>query len=314
MKKPKLVVAADWSVRHKKRWMVRALYDQNRGQYTVHNPERVGDLDTLLDRLRADAGCDETVLVGFDFPIGLPRAYAEKPDLLSFRQALAGFGTGIWKDFYEVSNDPGPYKPFFPKDSKSGGLKAQLVQALQLKNKSELLRQCDQKTPTRRNAAESLFFTLGPKQVGRAAIVGWKQVLAPALNDISLWPFDGPLEQLLDAPGIVVAEIYPAEAYGHLGIEIGGTGQSKGNREHRKHQSVRQAIYSVEQNGRIKFSDQARARIDSGFNSDDDFDAMVGLLSMLKIVTGVRTCTVPDDSAVQKIEGWILGQRELKGN
>ena len=73
---------------------------------------------------------------------------------------------------------------------------------------------------------ECLFFTLGGAQVGAGAIVGWRDVIQPALSEVKLWPFDGDLVTLLATPGVTVAEIYPAEAYSHLGVSIGtGTGK-----------------------------------------------------------------------------------------
>ncbi len=68
-----------------------------------------------------------------------------------------------------------------------------------------------------------MFWTLGAKQVGKAAICGWRELLAPALrrNEISLWPFEGDLTELLKEARIVVAETYPAETYSHLGIPAG---------------------------------------------------------------------------------------------
>ena len=56
-----------------------------------------------------------------------------------------------------------------------------------------------------------------PNQVGKAAIIGWRDVLAPALLDggpVSLWPFDGALPSLLVPGNVVIAETYPAECYG----------------------------------------------------------------------------------------------------
>ena len=51
---------------------------------------------------------------------------------------------------------------------------------------------------------------LGLDQVGKGAIVGWRDVLAPAVNggnDVLLWPFDG----WGVPPNLsVVAEVYPA--------------------------------------------------------------------------------------------------------
>ena len=45
-------------------------------------------------------------------------------------------------------------------------------------------------------------------QVGKAAIIGWREVLAPALRgggSVSLWPFDGSLPSLLVPGNVVVA-------------------------------------------------------------------------------------------------------------
>lgn len=57
----------------------------------------------------------------------------------------------------------------------------------------------------------------GAKQVGKTAIIGWRDVLAPALRNIgpvSLWPFDGPLPSLFVPGKVVVAEPCPTECYG----------------------------------------------------------------------------------------------------
>lgn len=53
-----------------------------------------------------------------------------------------------------------------------------------------------------RNAACPLFWTLGANQVGKGAIIGWRDVLSPALHDdkgVFLWLFDGFLDDLLTA-------------------------------------------------------------------------------------------------------------------
>jgi hypothetical protein len=102
---PELVVAADWSKNEGKRWMVRAeLIDQ--GNYLVSPPEPVGAPETLLRRLKNQVTAGNSVLIGFDFPIGLPADYARKTGLSDFRIALAQFGTGAWSKFYEVSDTP----------------------------------------------------------------------------------------------------------------------------------------------------------------------------------------------------------------
>jgi hypothetical protein len=70
-----------------------------------------------------------------------------------------------------------------------------------------------------RKQACCLFWMLGGNQVGKAAIVGWRHVLALALRGerpVSLWPFDVPERSLLAPGNVVVAETYPAKCYGWL--------------------------------------------------------------------------------------------------
>ena len=66
-----------------------------------------------------------------------------------------------------------------------------------------------------------MFWTLGGNQVGKAAISGWRELLAPARRagmDVAIWPFDGSLAALLRTHRFVVAETYPGEVYEHLGL------------------------------------------------------------------------------------------------
>ncbi len=309
MKKlPHLVIAADWGSKKKKRSMVQAELGEDHC-YHVLCPKPVGEIKTFIDRIQERLPEGRTALMGFDFPIGLPREYAEKAGLKSWREALRDFGGEGWENFYEVSDNPSPRQPFYPKTLK-GSSRTVLAESLGFNNLDELLRVCERKTSTRPKA-ECLFFTLGPKQVGRGAMEGWKNVFAPLIEkeSVKFWPFDGSLDELLNKPGIVIAEIYPREAYSHLGINIGpGTGLAKTRREDRK--KVRDRFFDAADGQHIALSKEARSCIRSGFDSDDDFDAMVGLLSMLKIVTGEIEDGLPnDDPLVRTIEGWILGQR-----
>jgi len=97
-----VVVHCDWSMDKKKRWMATAIRDRARWQ--IHAPELVGDTSTLIDGLRNRSVEDGSLLLGFDFPIGLPMAYARATELGSFREALASFGSGIWSDWYSVAD------------------------------------------------------------------------------------------------------------------------------------------------------------------------------------------------------------------
>src|SRR5262245_49863502 len=92
-------------------------------------------------------------------------------------------------------------------------------------------------------AACPLFWILGRNQVGRAAIIGWRDVLQPALrgsaSELALWPFDGDLCVLLATRRVVIAETYPAEACLHLGLPAPGRGWSKRSQSGRRSHSQR---------------------------------------------------------------------------
>jgi hypothetical protein len=96
-----------------------------------------------------------------------------------------------------------------------GRSQSQLLNALNVQNKNDLLRRCEKKTRLR-PAACMLFWTLGGNQVGKAAISGWEELIVPNLDEVGLWPFDGPLNDLLQRFSVVVAETYPGEVYHQL--------------------------------------------------------------------------------------------------
>lgn len=299
--KPGLVLAADWSTGEGKRWMARAEL-QPGGAYLVFPPEPVGEVTTLVRRIAAQCPPNGTALLGFDFPIGLSEAYARSVGLPDFREALPQLGTGPWADFYHVSDLPSRHQPFYPRSAGAKGAHSPktLIHALGMEGPPDLMRRCD-----RLAGAAPLFYTLGGKQVGRAAIVGWRDVLAPSLNQLKIWPFAGELSALLRAPGMVAAEVYPAAGYVHLGLPLGqGSGKSKRNRADR--QACAEGLLRATSSC-IKISDAARSWISYGFLADDDFDAMVALLSMLSVLKGRLPACSPPDEAVRRIEGWILG-------
>lgn len=152
---------------------------------------------TLLQRLRDRAGGDTTA-VGFDFPIGVPAAYARRAGIEDLLNLLPRLGQGRWADFYAVASTPEDIdltRPFYP--MRPGGTKQKhLTDALGVDGMEELLRRCDRANDTR-GAASPIFWTLGGKQVGKAAILGWREILGPALRDeeldVSIWPFDAML-------------------------------------------------------------------------------------------------------------------------
>jgi mannose-6-phosphate isomerase-like protein (cupin superfamily) len=298
-------VHADWGSQPESRWIARA---RRRGDsWRAASPEAVGDVSTLIRRLAAEAagGC---VLAGFDFPIGLPAAYAERAGIVSFREILPELGRGRWERFFEPAERPEEislHRPFYPRRG-NGTKHEHLSRGLGLEWAS-LLRACDRATGMRR-AAAPIFWTLGGQQVGKGAIVGWRDLLQPALDDsdlgIAIWPFDGPLEELF-APGrIVVVETYPTEFHGHLGVDLGRSSK----REQATRAAAGEALLGWSRRRGVELEPELEQGVRDGFASDGAFDAVVGLLGMLNVVMKYRVPGVPDDDRIRRIEGWMLGQ------
>lgn len=302
---PSVVAHADWGTSPTKRWV--ALAEASGPLFEAHAPVPVGDLSTYLDRLISRGGGDGCVLAGFDFPIGVPEAYAKRAGIESFPAALADFAP----DFYEPADLPdeiSPRRPFYPRRP---GTSAQrhLVEGLGVRRMDELLRKCDRATD-RRPAASPLFWTLGPKAAGKAAIVGWRDVLAPIVRrrrrGIALWPFDGELDELLAAASIVVVETYPREFYDHLGVSFRGTSK---RRVEARRLAADSLLRWATATG-VRLEPRLERELVAGFpgtGGDDRFDAAVGLFGMLNVVLKRRGPGAPEDLAVRSVEGWILG-------
>ena len=142
----------------------------------------------------------------------------------------------------------------------------------------------------------------------------WRDVLTPAVStaapDVAVWPFDGPLLELLRDHQVTIAEVYPAEACVQLGLGAPGSGWSKRSQPDR---AAHAAPLREWANSRGVGLDPALATsIDDGFNDrpdgEDRFDSVVALFSMLDVVLGHRSEGTPDDADVRSVEGWILGQ------
>lgn len=151
---------------------------------------------------------------------------------------------------------------------------------------------------------------MGAKQVGRAAISGWRDLLAPAVVnnvELSIWPFDGPLFDLLARPGIVVAETYPAAMYRHLDLEIRHSSRKKTSKSDRINDAPTMRAWARDRG--VRLNSQLEDNLADGFGSDrsgdDRFDAVVGLFGMLDVVFGNLMSGEPEDDTI-KIEGWIL--------
>lgn len=301
-----IVTHADWSVSAKKRWAVTAKWSN--GRWTVDAPAPAMTAISLLELAKT-----ASVLAGFDFPIGVPTAWGTQTELSGFKEGLAVFGKERWARFYdvaEVASEITLERPFYPRVSSNTARQVHLIAAHGVSNIDALRRQCEHSTADRR-AACPLFWTLGGNQVGKAALTGWREVVVPCLiSGARLWPFDGSLSELQVAAKLVIAETYPAEAYGYIGASF-AAGESKRRQADRKGKA--QAIQEWAARFATDFSPDLLTEIIDGFGpekeGEDKFDALAGLCGMLDVVDGRREDGAPDDETTRIWEGWILGQK-----
>lgn len=304
---PALVAHCDWSTNHNKRWMAAAV--RQGGGWHIGAPEPVGETRALLDGLRRLTRGGGPVLAGFDFPIGLPEKYGELTGLADFPSALRVLGTGAWQEWFDVCDAREQIaitRPFYP--MRPGGRKREhLLHGLGLEY-TDLLRHCERATTTRQ-AASSLFWTLGGNQVGKAAIAGWREVIMPHLGRAGLWPFDGKLADLMAEHETVLVETYPGDVYGQIGLPAKAS-WSKSRQAGRVHAG--RAILDWLSRRPVTVESELVDLITGGFSArsvgEDQFDALVGLLGMIDVIEGHRDEGCPDLPCVTRWEGWILGQ------
>jgi hypothetical protein len=315
VKSPALVAHADWSATPAKRWCCIAVRDRH-GAFRVEAPAPVGRLGDFFAALRARAGRRGPVLVGFDFPLGLPRRYARAAGIGDFRAFLARAGRGRFRAFYEVAGSPREIaleRPFFPVRAGDKGEfgHRHLIAGLGLADKTGLYRAVDYGRGYRPDAA-AMFWTLGPKQVGKATIAGWRDLVAPALradDAIALWPFDGSFADCLASAALTVVEAYPAEYYRHLDLPLVRAGSKRDPIARRRQAPT--IVAWARANG-VALVPALRGALGRGFgdraDGEDRFDAVVGTLGILNVVLGNRAPGEPDDPLIRRVEGWTLGQ------
>ncbi len=326
--RPDLVAHADWGSSPHKRQLALA-HLQPDGSYLLRSPQPAGDPKELIPLLQQMTGSKGCLFLGFDFPIGLPLSYAKRVGVDDFLAQLPLFGQEEWRDFYRVAETleeihlHRPFYPLRPGDAKQ----AHLLKGLNLDHIDDLRRLCEKRVPARsgkpgRRAASPLFWTMGGQQVGKAAILGWQAVLAPAVQkakintgarDFGIWPFSGKLSELL-APGrVVIAETYPAECYTHLGIAFSPhrRGSKSGKRVQAERRNNADTLFAWAQSSGVTLAQDLQEDITSGFgpsaDGEDSFDAAIGLMGMLNVLLGKQPPGEPEDDEIRQIEGWILG-------
>ena len=305
MNVPTYIYHADWGSCPAKQWLARA--NRKEGRYFASAPACITDCSSLVQSILNEIGTAGSAILGFDFPIGLPAFYAQSKGIQQFKSFLALADSKEWCDFYNLATNAAEIslsRPFYP--YRPGGTKrAHLTRALQVERFDDLLRECEKAREGRR-AASPLFWTLGPKQVGRAAICGWRKVLAPALRDhsesVSFWPFDGSLSEIVRPGRLVILETYPADYYRLL---FPGTLKSKTKRANRAR--VAKDIFAWSQKSSVDFDQKLVSEVWSGFVNDDAFDATVGLFGMIESVRCPPEELEPTLPAALTVEGWIFG-------
>lgn len=310
---PGLVAHADWSTDPRKRWMATGRLVG--ATYELDRPENVAQASALLPALDRRTPRGSPFLVGFDFPIGFPAAYAKTAGIERFLDEFPRLGTGRWKKFYDVAAEPteiSAVRPFYP--LRPGGTShAHVTAGLRVAAMADLLRVCERGEGRRRDASV-MFWTLGGKQVGRAAIAGWREVIDPALRQagfrVAIWPFHGTLEHLLQTARCVVVEAYPAEACLHLELTPPGHGWSKRRQADRRRQAEGMLAWAWRRG--VVLTKGLRAAIRDGFgvseSGEDPFDAVLGVMSMVEVVLGHRSDGAPADHLIRDVEGWIFGR------
>ena len=108
---------------------------------------------------------------------------------------------------------------------------------------------------------------------------------------------------------MVLAETYPAEAYGHIDVKFDRSRESKRRQEDRASKAT--AISKWAERNHVEFSAEMLRSIQGGFSrhatGEDRFDAALGLFGMIEVVEGRRAegGSTPD---ARSWEGSILGQ------
>jgi hypothetical protein len=309
---PSFVVHADWGTDSRKRQVAVARLNDAGGDphgcYVVESLAPAPDTGQFFDHFRESADPGQA-MIGFDFPLGLPRKYAAAAGIKSFPAFLEALGSPPWQSFHLVAaqrDEISLHRPFYP--MRPGSSRREHLQLALGLSAGELRRRSEG------TDAEALFWTLGGKQVGKGALIGWQMIAAAKRTPpgVLIWPFDGSLPELLTGKGQpVVTETYPREYYRYLGAPAGHGRWSKRRKADRLRLIPGLLAWAAALPA--EWDADVRPRVESGFsdgrNGEDEFDAVIGLLAMIAVVAGKIDAGVPaDDPAVLSTEGWILGR------
>lgn len=231
---PTTIVCADWSGSAGGRAIciaktagpVISLISPPAGEWTV---ERV------VETARMARQPGDSLVVGFDAPIGLPRSHWDRL-IDGIDPALRPPHFAEWlarNDFEEAFFEPcanadawSVARPFFRIESGAGGRTR--YEAVIARAGVDPLRRVDAST-----GGKPVFVLSGiPGVAGGSACDLWRglQPLRRA-GEVAIWPFDGPLGELTAGKAPAVAEIYPRLAYP---IALDGETAARNSRDARR--------------------------------------------------------------------------------
>ena len=277
---PRFFVSADWSKDPGKRSVYvadlseRLIYRETRPDWALES------LTALAKRLSTQG----SVLVGVDLALGVPRSYWElvlaeprygRP--ANFVDWLARLDSD--SGFFDPANTVKGHeqwrvdRPWFHVPRGQGGLTS-----FTQKTRDGLRRRIDQKT-----GAKPVFVVSGiPGTVGSGTRDFWQELAACLASDrdFAVWPFDGPLSELLRTNGVVLAETYPGLAYAaaladDLPTERFGVGKTKPDQ--RNH-----VCNLLEDVAWVNVYDVDIGDIDPARDDEDDFDAHLTAAAVLR--------------------------------
>ncbi len=311
MAEPRTIIHGDWSKdRHKR---VAAVARRDGSGYRVETIAPFGDLFPDAEALLREP---PPVLVGFDFPIGVPISYGRRLEAKDFKAFLTGMDDATFARFSspaERADGISLARPFYP--ARPGGTRqSHLLYGHGVTSIGDLMRRCDLKTDER-PAACSIFWTLGGNQVGRAAVAGWREYLRPLAKtgQVAFWPFDGTLSECLGTFRVSIVETYPADAMRQVKLRVQRP-WSKRRQDSRL--EVADSLLAFSRDLGTALDRTVEQAIREGFGSDslgeDRFDALVGLLAMIAVCLG-RPEGAPDSDDTRRWEGWIFGQSPTRG-
>ena len=164
---PDLVAHADWGSVPRKRVM--AVARRAAAGYEIVALTTAGDGD-LAAALRRRYQPFQAVL-GFDFPIGLPRAYARAAGVASFTEFLGQLGAPPWEEFGQVAAQAWRDQPaaaVLPGPARRHPARAPVRRPRPDRAAAA--------PPVRRDGRGDPVLDAGRKQAGKAALHGWQML------------------------------------------------------------------------------------------------------------------------------------------